>query len=589
MASIERDLELRVALSFRCSNLPRKDILSKSDPYVELSEYDQNASVKRWIALGRTETLQNNHNPVFTKQIEMGYRFEEEQNLLLRVFDDDYGTKTDDFLGEAFCTLGQIMGARGQILRLKLVDSKGRETSGSVTVSAEQSPTTAAGRGFLHLKLVGRNLDRKDGWFRKSDPFFVIQSSPTGLDTDYVNVYKSEYITQNLNPEWKEARVKAARLVSGRKLRLEVSDQDATKTDLIGYADITLDDLKQCRHNIPLIHPPTKSKYTKASYVNSGLVDVISCRTEERYTMIDYLRGGLQIQLSVAVDFTASNGDPQNVRALHYGMGNCRNPYVDAIVGVGNILMHYDWDKLVPAYGFGARPDPQIATVSHCFPLKFGQEDPMCHGVDGVLEAYRETFKRGVVLSGPTHFSEVIRNAARQAEESSRPGNALSYSVLLLLTDGVINDMDATVDAICDAARLPMSIIIVGVGNANFAAMEALDADVNPLVDAHGQPAVRDIVQFVPFNKFQNDARLLAKETLAELPDQIAEYFGERRIPPGRPIFVEPQESMRFARDPDIPTAVAVDEQLGRGSVPVATASIGKTLLNKAYAEDKKY
>ena len=46
-----------------------------------------------------------------------------------------------------------------------------------------------------------------------------------------------------------------------------------------------------------------------------------------------------------------------------------------------------------------------------------------------------------------------------------------------MLTDGAITDMNATKLAIIRASRLPMSIIIVGVGGANFSSMEELDAD----------------------------------------------------------------------------------------------------------------
>jgi len=48
---------------------------------------------------------------------------------------------------------------------------------------------------------------------------------------------------------------------------------------------------------------------------------------------------------------------------------------------------------------------------------------------------------------------------------------------LLLLTDGVISDMDDTVQAIVNASYLPISLIIVGVGNADFAQMDFLDCD----------------------------------------------------------------------------------------------------------------
>lgn len=48
-----------------------------------------------------------------------------------------------------------------------------------------------------------------------------------------------------------------------------------------------------------------------------------------------------------------------------------------------------------------------------------------------------------------------------------------------------------------------MSIIIVGVGGADFGAMEFLDSDDKLLRSPNGDVASRDIVQFVPFREFQ--------------------------------------------------------------------------------------
>lgn len=78
-----------------------------------------------------------------------------------------------------------------------------------------------------------------------------------------------------------------------------------------------------------------------------------------------------------------------------------------------------------------------------------------------------------------------------------------AYFALLLLTDGVITDMDATRQAIVYCSGLPMSLIIVGVGNADFADMNFLDGDDGVLKGPNGQPAQRDIVQFVPFRDFK--------------------------------------------------------------------------------------
>lgn len=87
---------------------------------------------------------------------------------------------------------------------------------------------------------------------------------------------------------------------------------------------------------------------------------------------------------------------------------------------------------------------------------------------------------------------------------------------------------------------LPYSIIIVGVGNADFSAMETLDADTVAL-QSGGVRAQRDIVQFVPFNKFlaMGDTEIagnrLAREVLAEIPKQFLSYMQLNNIVPQPP------------------------------------------------------
>lgn len=67
------------------------------------------------------------------------------------------------------------------------------------------------------------------------------------------------------------------------------------------------------------------------------------------------------------------------------------------------------------------------------------------------------------------------------------------YTILLILTDGEIHDMGPSVDHIVQASHLPLSVIIVGVGNADFNNMEILDGD-DGLTNAKGVKAKRDLV-----------------------------------------------------------------------------------------------
>ena len=110
------------------------------------------------------------------------------------------------------------------------------------------------------------------------------------------------------------------------------------------------------------------------------------------------------------------------------------------------------------------------------------------------------------------------------------------YHILLILTDGVINDMNETIDCLVEASMLPLSVIIVGIGRADFSNMDTLDADEAPLVDSKGRRSVRDLVQFVPFYKFENDGKRLAEQVLEEVPKQVVDYFKFINMPPGDPV-----------------------------------------------------
>ena len=100
----------------------------------------------------------------------------------------------------------------------------------------------------------------------------------------------------------------------------------------------------------------------------------------------------------------------------------------------------------------------------------------------------------------------------------------------MILTDGLIHDMKKTIDILVDCAYIPLSIIIIGIGNEDFTNMNILDGDENLLVNSKNETTKRDLVQFVEYNKFKdflsngknND---LTEEVLKEIPRQVEEYY----------------------------------------------------------------
>jgi len=253
-------------------------------------------------------------------------------------------------------------------------------------------------------------------------------------------------------------------------------------------------------------------------------------------SFLDFIKGGMQMNFTVAVDFTASNGPPHDTRSLHYRSPSGRpNQYMTAIQSVGEIIQDYDSDNQYPALGFGARIPPN-GQVSHEFFLNLS-DSPYCSGIDGVLAAYMNALFN-VQLYGPTNFAPVIRHVTRFA--SAYQNDPSNYFVLLIITDGVITDLDATKNAVIAASTLPMSIIIVGVGTEDFSAMDELDSD-DVLLSCGDRIAKRDIVQFVELQKFIQPGGgwskdLLAREVLAEIPDQVVGYMKDKGFKPSTPV-----------------------------------------------------
>jgi hypothetical protein len=113
------------------------------------------------------------------------------------------------------------------------------------------------------------------------------------------------------------------------------------------------------------------------------------------------------------------------------------------------------------------------------------------------------------------------------------------YFVLLILTDGDISDKKETIAEIVKASTLPLSIVIVGIGNEDFAAMEALASDKKALKDEKtGNYSARNIVQCVPYNLVRHSPILLARQTLAEIPRQVTEFMATYQFTPNPRIVV---------------------------------------------------
>jgi hypothetical protein len=476
---------------------------------------------------------------VFVLDYELGTPFK----VCVSIF-DEVRKGENKSMGSAVFDIGELLGARG--------NTKAKKMKNGGTIFAQVRK--AQGSGLLRLSMKGSKLKNVEGMLSKSDPFFELSrkiSSAGGLTWD--NVYRSKAIKNNLNPEWEAAVIDLSLLCGGEldaPVQIMVFDFEGDgKHKRMGTAEVSVNGLQSAaRTGEPIkltnsgkdagtlivtkaevsgIEQVTQNFATASISTPSAPVVVVPAAVAGRGTpdFVDYVSGGCELNVVVAIDFTGSNGDPRKPGTLHYIDPNSFNDYEKAVNAIVSILAKYDSDQKFPVVGFGAKYG---GVVRHCFQCG---DQPEMQGLQGVLKAYESVFQSGLILSSPTNFNEVMEFAAQRAENSMNAAKAKgqqAYTILLIVTDGAVTDPAATAACLNRISESPLSVVIVGVGNANFSSMRFLD-DCN-------RPGNRDIVQFVQFNQHSHNSQSLTSETLREIPDQLTQYFQKKGIAPLPPM-----------------------------------------------------
>jgi hypothetical protein len=516
----ERD---RIELFLCCKQLKNMDILSLTD--VQIRVYL--AQGEKWNFIGQTEVIDDNLNPEFAKTIQVDYHFEVKQRLRFEVGDIDKPNKFN-FIGEVFATLGELIGAKNQTVILPIQYKN--EIRGKLVVRSEP---VRYSNDQVKMQIRHKGLKHVESWlcgvFGKNKPFLCFYRKRE--DGSWVKTHQTEFLPEPYRV-FAEFVMPVQALCNADYYRpikvIAFTKGSGYREYPIGECEFSLNQIVAQPEKTLQLHNSSKTINRQAGTLTFEKFEIV-----QKSTFLDYIKQGMQMNVIVAIDFTSSNGIPTELTSLHaMRFDGSPNEYQQAIKQVCDVLLDYDTDKQVPVYGFGAEPrfkNMYSPMVSHCFPCNGDVNNHYVKEMDGILSAYGNALKQ-CKFDGPTLFTPIFQQAMTIAmvnKQSQSP----EYTILLVITDGIIDDMEPTINCLIQSARLPLSIIIVGVGNADFTNMKILDGD-NGLENADGVKAERDLVQFVPFREFKENPSLLAAEVLQEIPDQVVEYMTLCNIKP---------------------------------------------------------
>ena len=531
-------------LSMRGIKLKNVDgLFSKSDPFFTINTQTDSASGRMWMPVYRSKPVMNNLNPeweAFSIPMDQLCNGDRSKPILIEVFDWEKSGKHQ--------TMGSFETNVNGLIAAKIMQNP----SNPKEVPLTSAFTVRNKKNKDFGKIVVTQASVSNGSTKDQQSAFASQNLAGGTIPDFSNALDvpppSEYqgqrkqqpqqyqqqqngtpqkfLTVNgvtkINPaykKWKAAQQPSSTTsVATTPAPVQTYSQPSASS-LQTFSQLSISSLPppiappESALPLPMAPPPMD-----APAYSPGTIP----------KFVDYLGGGCEINLAVAIDFTGSNGDPRVPGTLHYMHADGQlNDYEKAITAVGSVVARYDSDQKFPVWGFGAKYG---GVIQHCFQIGKSAE---LDGVGGIIEGYRQTFRTGLVMSGPTVFAEVISRAAalaKSAQERAQKFGKQVYTILLILTDGAVTDIEQTKHAIRCASDAPLSIVIVGIGSDDFSNMQFLD----DFQQSEGG-STRDIVQFVEFSRYKDNKRRLTQETLDEIPDQLVGYFYGRGIMPSPP------------------------------------------------------
>ena len=540
---------ISVKLILKASSLRNTSIFSlkKSSPFAVVTKLPYIGSKEEPCVIGQTEPIQNTLDPHWMQHFILDYEFGKEMNLDITIYDNvkKGDTREPKVIASGKIEVGRILGKRHNCTAARLKPSG--------TLYAAVVPFEVPGvRKNVHFTLVGTVKSKVRVYYEVQRRDFYDSA------VLWTPIYRSESIAAMETVEWEENTINLLD-VGNKELRASGVTDGSTDCPIrivfwehrkfkrhrvLSSFETTIASLvRVCKNERILeltdgIVENAKVASLHFSGENEDDSDLEDLGTNiprtltkpepqdpaprPKPTFLDYQRNdGLDLDLSVAIDFTSSNGNPMVPGTPHYIDDRSLNQYQKAIIAIGSIVANFDSDQRSQVWGFGAKYE---GVVRHAFQVG---DHSHVSGVRGILEAYRQTFLRGIRMSGPVVLTEVIKIAARKAKvtyEKALGKGKLSYSILLILTHGCVTDIEATKNMLKEVEDSPISIIIIGIGDNDFSAMKFLD-------DFQDKEGGRDICNFVKFDA-DKDRTALTEEALNEIPDQLTSYFFSRGILP---------------------------------------------------------
>lgn len=192
------------------------------------------------------------------------------------------------------------------------------------------------------------------------------------------------------------------------------------------------------------------------------------------------------------------------------------NDYRDVLQGICNAYRSIA--SFFVGFGFGAKLVPKTGRTSSCFAMNGNFFDPVVSDYEQLYNSYSKTLQE-VELSLPVNCESIYNMACDYAEYEKHNHEARNYFVLIVISPGVVDDLEASLEAVSRAAELPLSVLIVKVGNVQLEDVNDPAEMLKKSEDLFEESERRyiDLVSYEDFKK--EDTAAFEHELIKRIPD----------------------------------------------------------------------
>ena len=236
------------------------------------------------------------------------------------------------------------------------------------------------------------------------------------------------------------------------------------------------------------------------------------------FTLFDYLKAGITLEGYIGIDFTSG---------IEHITDTESNQYLQAIAGIREIV--FDFIRDFEVYGYGAKIiDSNDNNNNDYFNLSL-QENNVLRGYTNIENAYIECLNK-IKFSDNNSLSPLINNIRKVIYNKYK---ADTYSILFLLINSPPknDDFQNTIDALIENSFLPLSIVVIGIGNSEFEDIKRLFSNKNK-ISSKGMEKSRNNIHFISMKdcNFNND--ILKNRCLKDIPKQMVQYYSLNKTTP---------------------------------------------------------